>query len=173
MDKCPITGLACPYKKYIHVTEVSNLQATEIKDMCAFCGLPYIAKEGGPELDPKVNKFFEMINSAIKNINIKKLQPMDVIKPHSCPMCGYILKDILITGKVGCGNCYNFYKKELLPFIEKCQFGATQHKGKKPKKLFKSLQELEAELKVAIEKEDYEKASILKDEIKKLTFLLP
>lgn len=167
MDKCPITGLLCPYKKHIHVTEVTNLQATEIKDMCAFCGLPYISKEGGPEFDSTASQIFDMINSVIKNIDIKEAQV--ILQPiKGCPTCGQTLENILIAGKIGCGNCYNFYKKELLPIIEKCQCGSVQHIGKKPKKISKSLQELENELKIALKKEDYEKASQLKNEIKKL-----
>lgn len=166
MDKCPITGVPCFHSKCIHITEISNYEATESKDMCVFCGLPYISKEGGPEFDSTASQIFEMITSTIKNVN---KQPQQPIKPPGCPTCGHTLEDVLIIGKIGCGNCYEFYKKELLPLIEKCQFGATKHIGKKPKRISKSLKELETELKTAIEKEEYEKAAVLMDEIKKLT----
>lgn len=132
MNKCPLTGNPCPHKRHIHVTEVSNYQATEVKDMCVLCGVPYIAKEGSPDFKPG-NPVFDMVNSIIKNADIKSsqiiLQPM----PTGCPTCGHTLEDLLTIGKLGCGNCYSFYKKELIPLIQKCQSGATQHKGKVPK----------------------------------------
>jgi protein arginine kinase activator len=169
MDKCPFTGLPCPYKKCIHVTEVTNLQATEAKDMCAACGLPYVAKEGGPAFDPKVNQVFQMINEVIKSAGLPEgkiiLQP-----PVStgCPTCGHTVEEIVITGKLGCGNCYDFYKKELMPLIEKCQSGATKHMGKSPQKNSVTLEQLENDLKAVIKIENYEKAAALRDEIKKL-----
>lgn len=168
MGKCPITGLPCLHKKCIHVTEVSNYQATEVKDMCMACGIPYIAKEGGPQFDPVTNQVFQMVNQVIKNTEIPHgkivLQPK-----QGCPACGHTLENILNTGKIGCGNCYEFYKKKLLPIIEKCQFGAIQHVGKIPRKTGpESLKKLEDDLKAAIEKEDYEKAAALRNEINKL-----
>jgi len=86
-----------------------------------------------------------------------------------CPSCGHTPEDIMASGKIGCSKCYEYYKKDLLPLIEKCQTGATKHVGKVPKNLHpESLSKLENELKAAITKEDYEKAAALRDEIKKL-----
>ena len=168
MDKCPVTGVPCPHKKCIHVTEVSNFQATEAKNMCAACGLSYIAKEGGPHFDPMVNQVFQMITSALKSAGLPEgkivLQPMQ----QGCPTCGHSLEEVVMTGKLGCGNCYDFYKKELIPLIEKCQAAAIKHVGKKPNAAKISLEQLENELKAAIKVEDYEKAAALRDKIKKL-----
>lgn len=175
MDKCPFTGLPCPHKKCIHVTEISNFQATEAKDMCAACGLPYIAKEGGPSFDSTVNQVFQMINNALKGAGLPEgkivLQPPT--QQPGCPTCGHTLEEIVLTGKLGCGGCYDFYKKELTPLIEKCQSGATKHVGKTPQKPIAvkpkmSLEQLENELKAAIKIEDYKKAAVLRDEIRKL-----
>jgi len=171
MDKCPISGQPCPHRKYIHVTEVSNYQATESKDMCNFCGLPFIAEEGGPEFNLDAQQVFQMINSAIKHAVGQEAKVVIQPKPTGCPTCGHTIEEILIAGKIGCGNCYNFYKKELLPLIEKCQSGGLKHVGKTPKNPLATapdLQTLEANLKIAIEKEDYETAGKINDEIKKL-----
>jgi len=172
MDKCPITGLPCDHKKSIHVTEVVNYQAVESKDMCALCGLQYITTEGGPAFDPTANQVFQIINSVIKDSGMQEgkivLGPFQPPKIE-CPSCGHTPEDIMASGKIGCSKCYEYYKKDLLPLIEKCQTGATKHVGKVPKNLHpESLSKLENELKAAITKEDYEKAAALRDEIKKL-----
>lgn len=150
MDICPITGLPCLYKKCIYVTEISNNQATESAEMCVLCGSDFLAKNGGPESSPAASHMYEALTKLIKG----------------CPSCKHTLNDILATGKVGCGNCYTYYKQDLLPILEKCQ-GATKHVGKAPKKL-KSVETLELELKAAIKEENYEKAAIIKSEINKL-----
>ena len=170
MDKCPITGSPCPHIKCIHVTEVTNYQATEAKDMCTNCGLAYISDKGGPKYDSTAEQVFQMIGSILKNAVQDK--PCGVIQPKKqigCPTCGSTPEEILMTGKIGCGNCYEYYKKELAVLIEKCQSGATKHMGKVPKQFNPELtKKLEADLKVAIEKENYEQAAKLRDEIKKL-----
>lgn len=188
MDKCPVTGLPCPHKKCIHVTEVANFQATQDNHMCVQCGLPYMAKEGGPHFNPAAQSVYQVINTLIKDPNTQEghiaLQPVEPPKPIGCPKCGHTVEDILMTGKLGCNECYTHYKKDLLSLIEKCQSGGVKHVGKVPKvhgleeKLKKAyakeptpskdLKTLETELKAAIKIEDYETAAKLRDEIKKL-----
>jgi protein arginine kinase activator len=171
MDKCPITGQPCPYKKCIHVTEVSNYQATESKNMCNFCGLPFITEEGGPEFNLAAQQVFQIINSAIKQAAGQDAKIVLHPTPIGCPTCGHTLEEILMTGKIGCGECYKHYNKELLPLIEKCQSGGLKHVGKTPKNPLATapdLKTLEANLKTAIEKEEYETAERINVEIKKL-----
>lgn len=167
MDKCPVTGMPCPHKKIIHVTEVVNYQAIAVKNMCALCGLPYITTEGGPAFDPTANQVFQVINSIIKD---PEVQEGKIVLTQGCPNCGHTLEDIVMSGKIGCGNCYKFYKKELIPLIEKCQSGGLKHIGKVPKNLTPSpdLKKIESDLKAAIDEENYEQAAKLRDQIKKL-----
>lgn len=173
MDKCPNTGMPCPHHKSIHVTEVTNYQATEVKHMCTLCGLPYITTEGGPAFDPTAHQVFQVINSIIKDPETQ--EGKIILSPQvGCPTCGLTLEEVLIIGKIGCADCYEHYKKELLPLIEKCQSGGLKHVGKVPKNIPPKkpspelLKKLENDLKAAIAKEDYEQAGKLKDEIKKL-----
>lgn len=159
MDKCPLTGNPCHHKKYIHVIEVSNCQATEVKNLCVVCGVPYMSSEAGPDFNAGGSSpVFDMINSIIKNADIKSSKV--ILQPPvstGCPTCGYTLEDFMMTGKLGCGDCYSFYNKELIPLIQKCQYSATQHVGKMPKQFNPGLiKNLETEMKIAIEKEDHE-----------------
>lgn len=171
MDKCPMTGLPCLHKKCIHVTEVANYQATETKDMCILCGIDHMAAEGGPAFNPNVQQVFQMINAAVKDPTIK--EDKIVIGPGGCPTCGHTLEEILMTGKIGCGNCYDFYKAELMPLIEKCQAGNQSHVGKKPKTkpekpMPNKIPDLEKQLQEAIKDENYALCAKLRDEIKRL-----
>jgi protein arginine kinase activator len=130
-----------------------------------------------------MTSLFNVVNSIMKDKNITGgvinflppldavstgLEPMDLPK---CPKCGFTIENILTTGKAGCAVCYEFFKDELKTIVEKCQDGAIQHKGKKPKGHIQpklSLEAMEAELKEAIKAENYALAAKLRDEIKKL-----
>ena len=100
-----------------------------------------------------------------------------------CDTCGSTLDDIKRTGKVGCADCYDTFFSELMPTIRNVH-GNTQHKGKRPGAIEYTVNEdergekasndadkiksLRAELKKAIEDENFERAAQLRDEIKGL-----
>ncbi len=116
----------------------------------------------------------------------------DEIKELQCDQCGYTFDDIVNTGKLGCGNCYDVFESRLDPIIKRIQ-GANSHVGRigkvldnkieqkmadktsenkeqKPEKETQKeneIEKLEEQLKQAIKEERYEDAAKIRDEIKK------
>ena len=98
----------------------------------------------------------------------------DVIK---CEHCGMTYEQFLQQGLVGCAKCYECFNKVLCTGI-KSLHGADVHVGKQPKgyiswmsKIINELSEIEKKsilLQEAIEKEEFEEAVILRDEIRRL-----
>ncbi len=115
------------------------------------------------------------------------------IKTLKCEQCGYTFDDIVNTGRLGCGNCYDVFEERLDPIIRRIQ-GANRHVGRVGKiidnkieqkisnngkdekektnqteenKKQKELEKLQEELKQAIKEERYEEAAKIRDEIKK------
>jgi protein arginine kinase activator len=163
INKCPLTGQPCYQPKCIHITEVGpNYTCAGTKDLCVKCGL----NEMGIETKVQTTNLFDLLSSIIKDkdaVNVEvKLEPLP-----GCPKCGYTVQDILTTGRLGCAECYDFFKDDLKPLISKYQGGATQHKGKIPAHK-ESIEELESKLNEAVKKEEYTKAAELRDKIKKL-----
>lgn len=159
MENCPLSGLPCPHKKCIHVTEVnSDYTAKECKDMCIFCGVPYTNQKEPSVLQAEVTSVFDVINSALKEKQVNK-------NIKTCPTCGFTIHDIASTSRIGCGDCYTHFKKELEPFIANYH-KSLKHVGKSPK--MENSKNLEKALEEAVKKEDYELASRLRDDIKKL-----
>ncbi len=74
---------------------------------------------------------------------------------------------------MGCSECYRTFNKKLLPLLRRLH-GSVQHTGKAPLqkvgvgKKGKEIMELRRELQKVIEKEEYEKAAVIRDKIKKL-----
>lgn len=49
-----------------------------------------------------------------------------------CPSCGTSFEEYRLTGLLGCAECYNAFREELLPAIRYVQGGRIRHKGKAP-----------------------------------------
>ena len=98
-----------------------------------------------------------------------------------CEKCGTSFQEITKTGKIGCAECYNAFRNQLLPVIQRIH-GTAQHKGKVPGgsalriveennqivPVQSNLDEKRRLLQKAIEVQDFEQAAILRDEIKEL-----
>ncbi|HAZ19011.1 MAG TPA: hypothetical protein DCY75_02415 [Clostridiales bacterium] len=93
-----------------------------------------------------------------------------------CPACGWTSADIVKTGKVGCSDCYKAFEAELGPSLRRLSAGEP-HKGRIPAKLKNAtapmddqnrLHALKRQLKEAVDKEEYEKAASLRDQIREM-----
>ena len=90
-----------------------------------------------------------------------------------CKGCGSSFADIVETGKVGCAACYNTFYDQMMPSIQRIH-GNTTHTGKisisagAKAKLESNLQKLKNQLKEMIEKQEFEKAAELRDQIKEI-----
>lgn len=98
------------------------------------------------------------------------------IKEEKCSKCGYTFSDYAKTGVLGCNECYKTFEGKLLPILKKLH-GKSYHvsveKNTKEKKETnkngkKEIVDLKQELNKAIEKEEYEKAAVIRDKIKAL-----
>lgn len=76
-----------------------------------------------------------------------------------CPACGFALETFRKTGRLGCPDCYTVFARELendLPAETEEDTPADDRR------------ELEAQLRAAIEREDYETAAALRDRLRNL-----
>ena len=98
------------------------------------------------------------------------------------PPAGASFEEITQSGKIGCADCYRTFRSQLMPVIQRIH-GTTRHKGKVPggsalritggQHQMVTVQESPLEekkrlLKQAIEKQDFEQAAVLRDEIKEM-----
>lgn len=94
-----------------------------------------------------------------------------------CPNCQLTYADFKKLGRLGCAECYNVFRKYLTPLLRKIH-GSSQHIGKSPLKVRPvrnsaakkkdPLAEARSKLAQAIEKEEFEEAAKLRDQIKLL-----
>lgn len=92
---------------------------------------------------------------------------------QACPVCGITFFEFRNKGRLGCPHDYVCFGKELQPLIANIH-GETQHRGKVPKHSAEGSQrqtqliQLRREMREAIDREDYEQAGDMRDEIKRL-----
>ena len=90
-----------------------------------------------------------------------------------CPTCGCTFAEISASGKVGCPECYTVFSDELASTL-RAVHGTITHTGKVPSRhrakqeRAEKLKKLRLAMQDAIQKEDFEKAASLRDEIKTL-----
>ena len=91
-----------------------------------------------------------------------------------CEVCGMKFSEFRDTGLLGCPNDYDVFEKGLASILERAQEGSVQHIGKVPfgsddvQKRQSAILRLRAELKDAINAENYERAAAVRDQIKEL-----
>lgn len=153
-EKCGLNPAA------VTLTQVINGKKT-VKKLCASC-----AQENNIYKDLNMDLGFSSLFSSFFNEN-EQTKSSD----EKCPLCSMTRRELLQTGKPGCASCYTTFESSMTPLLKKIHLTRT-HTGKVPGKSGKSSENridlLKVQLKDAIEKEEYEKAAKLRDEIKEM-----
>ena len=90
---------------------------------------------------------------------------------RACPVCGITFLEFRKKGRLGCPHDYLFFSEELEPLLMNIH-DQVHHIGKVPRRSSKGADQqtqlirLRREMKEAINSEDYERASHLRDEIR-------
>ena len=90
-----------------------------------------------------------------------------------CPQCGFSQADFKKLGRFGCSECYETFSEGLDNLLKTMHKG-TRHVGKVPaafsgvQTMKERLERLQQELARAIQEENFERAAVLRDEIKNL-----
>jgi protein arginine kinase activator len=158
----------------VHLTEIVAKQKKELH-LCEDC-----AREKGDVFKGNfsVHDFLGGLEAAAKKKGAEKKETptktkAPVVETGPCPACGLTFPEFKASGRLGCFNDYEHFKKELLPLLEKIH-GATQHTGRVPASVPRKVETqsvltaLRKDLNLAIQREEYERAAELRDKIKSL-----
>ena len=90
---------------------------------------------------------------------------------RACPVCGITFYEFRSQGRLGCPHDYECFADELEPLMVNIH-GETDHKGKRPKRRCNAssteMIKLRRQMKEAVENEQYELASELRDKLKQM-----
>ena len=147
----------------VHLTEIVNDKMTKLH-LCEEC-----AKDKGAEMEEHFGMSDLLAGLADLGANLEPGTANEI----KCPFCGFTYQDFKKVGRLGCGDCYEAFKKQLDPLLKRIH-GANRHIGKVPLmagktvKENRTLQDVKAQLEKAIMAEEFEEAARLRDMIKEL-----
>ena len=149
----------CDNQATVHLTQILNGQMHKM-DLCESCA------QAKGVTNPE--------NLSISNLMDKV--DMDTDNSGTAMVCesfGTTHQEFKKGGRLGCEACYHVFRPVLDPLLDGMHAG-TKHLGKIPSgsasrvKFERSVDTLKTELKDAVEKEDYEKAALVRDKLKEL-----
>ena len=154
----------------VHLTEIIDEQMNELH-LCEECAQQ---KSSAMEQQFGLSDLLAGMVDFEKSSTSNKEEETIIAK---CPSCGLTYTDFKKIGRLGCGECYNVFRKHLAPLLKRIH-GSNQHIGKSPlkakttTKVYKKkadVEELKSQLQQAIQKEAFEEAARLRDQIKKIS----
>ncbi len=159
----------CEKPATFHITELTDANGPSVAHLCEDHAKEYLS--GGNPATGTASTLSGMLAKQLKlDETTEELAALD---QKTCPMCGISFSEFRQSGRLGCPYDYVVFEPDLEPLLINIH-GAKEHKGKHPSRATISpdkqhrLIQIRKEMKAAVEKEDYETAGRLRDEIKQL-----
>ena len=162
----------CDKPATFHITELTGGKPQELH-LCEEHARQYLTSPGGePSSTGSMAAVLaqQMAQQMAVGQTAEELAELD---QQTCPVCGITFYEFRSQGRLGCPHDYVCFKPQLDPLIMNIH-GEEQHVGKVPGRCPDGTQHrtelirMRRELKEAIETENYERASELRDEIDRL-----
>ena len=147
----------------VHLTEIVDDQMTELH-LCEEC-----ARQKSVQMEQQFG--LSDLLAGLAEFEKPALQKEAVLL--KCSNCDLTYTDFKKIGRLGCSECYSTFKKYLGPLLKRIH-GSSLHLGKSPLKVTKALKKkidlssLRYELQKAIEREAFEEAAKIRDQIREL-----
>jgi protein arginine kinase activator len=161
----PMKCQQCEKPATFHITDLTDFNKPKTDHLCEDCAKVHLAPN--PTDEPP----FSIAGALAQQMKVAQTaEEMAKLDQTTCPTCGITFYEFRQIGRLGCPHDYVVFQEELEPLIANIH-GAVAHTGKSPKRSDLS-SDLQAELiglrrkmTEAVEQEDYEKASELRDQI--------
>ena len=147
----------------VHYTEIINNEMTEMH-LCEDC-----AREKGAMIKPH----FPLADLLAGLTDFKVPLTVEKGKAGKCPRCGLTYADFRKIGRLGCSQCYYTFKDSLSSLLKRVH-GSSEHVGKVPAlagreaEVSRTLRELRERLQRAVQREEFEEAAGLRDQIREM-----
>ena len=165
----------CEKPATFHITELTQPEAISEVHLCEECAREYLAHQ-----EQEQNEAVEMSQGSLASTLAQQLkvsqtaEELAQLDQRACPVCGITFYEFRHVGRLGCPHDYVCFEEELEPLIINIH-GETTHVGKQPvhggaeaAARRTELIRLRREMRESVEREDYEEASKLRDQIRDL-----
>jgi protein arginine kinase activator len=171
---CDICGKK---KATVHLTEIVDEQTSEMH-LCEEC-----ARQKNTQMEQQFGlaDLLAGLSDTSKTLASQEGEKSAL----KCSRCGLLYEDFRKFGRLGCGECYTYFKEHLTGLLRKIH-GSNEYLGKTPSKYQgkkmvplsegatitilppEDLSGLKKQLQSAIAVEDFEKAAVIRDKIRNM-----
>ena len=157
----------CNKQATFHITDLTGDELLALH-LCPDCAKAYLQADESPSKPPLLSGVIG--KQAKLEQTAEDLRDLD---SKQCPVCGITFYEFRQMGRLGCPHDYVFFGNELEPLLVNVH-GDNQHKGKRPARGVDQMDSqtelirLRREMKDVIEQENYEKATEIRDRIRKI-----
>ena len=158
-------GPNCENAACVHLTQVvDNKMSTQ--HLCKACA----QEKGIGAVPPEETEVAELMAQLAEGAS----EPEPAGAPEPCAVCGLTFDGFRETGRLGCPHCYTSFESGMRRLLGRIH-GATRHVGKvylppephtAPSDL--RLDDLRRRLRRAVDSEDFERAAVLRDQIREI-----
>lgn len=152
----------------VHITKIINGRKTELH-LCRRCA------QAHDELDFSFEPQFSLHNllGSLLGESMRGSREALGKAKVQCPSCDLTFAQFSQIGRLGCSDCFTSFDEQLAPLLRRIH-GSSRHTGKVPHRsqgavrFARELERLREEMRLAVQKEKFEEAARLRDEIKTL-----
>jgi protein arginine kinase activator len=157
----------CGKKEATHLAVSMKREKKTRAMVCADCA----RKQGWEEVSEAVPVTEEnVMASLIKQSEAEGTKALPKLK---CTHCDLSYEDFRQFGRLGCSKCYETFSDSLKDLLRRIH-GRNDHVGKVPRSFRekfltrREIKKLQGQIKKAVENEEFEKAAVMRDQIKRL-----
>jgi protein arginine kinase activator len=161
----------CDRQATFHITELTGGKPQELH-LCEEHARQYLTSAGGAD-QPTAGNMAAALAQQVQQMAIgQTAEELAQLDQQACPVCGITFYEFRSQGRLGCPHDYVAFQAQLEPLILNVH-GESEHVGKHPARApggsekRTQLIRLRREMKEAIENENYERASQLRDQIRR------
>lgn len=164
----PVKCQKCERPATFHITELTGGKPQELH-LCEEHARQYLTQSSDEPAPASGN----MVTLAQQMAVGQAAEELSRLDQQTCPVCGITFYEFRNQGRLGCPYDYVGFQKQLDPLILNIH-GETEHVGKSPKRSASGserrtqLIRLRREMKESVTQEDYERASQLRDQIRRI-----
>lgn len=157
----------CEKPATFHITELTEPTGPQILHLCEEHARTYLSKDSSSPAASVAGVLAKQLKLSQTADELAKLDQTE------CPVCGITFFDFRNAGRLGCPYDYTAFEKDLIPLMVNIH-DAKEHRGKRPKRMVPSVDRqaesirLRREMEQAVDREDYERASEIRDSLRKL-----
>jgi protein arginine kinase activator len=159
----------CDKQATFHITErVGSQDQWEELHLCETCARTYLNQPSDADVQQS------LASALAQHLKLgQTAEDLAKLDKQACSTCGLTFYEFRQQGRLGCPQDYVSFEKQLLPLLANIH-GETMHTGKRPARAARSMDKqsqlikLRRDMREAVQAENYERASQLRDEIRRL-----